>query len=113
MITLQWVAVKDLAETEWYMVELTDLDNLDAAPWRGFTRDNAFHVPSTWRPEIPELRNMRWRISIVQVTGQRIDGELIYEYGGRSSEDAYFSWLGAVPTATPTLTPIPTETVLP
>jgi len=113
MITLQWVAVKDLDESEWYMIELTDLDDLDALPWRGFTRDNAFRLPSTWRPEIEELRNMRWRISIVQITGQRSDGELIYEYGGRSSEDAFFSWQGAIPTTTPTLTPTPTETPLP
>ncbi len=110
LIALQWVAVKDLDESEWYMIELADLDVLDAIPWRAFTRDNAFRLPGSWRPEIEESHNMRWRISIVQVTGQRIDGELIYEYGGRSSKDAFFSWLGAVPTATPTLTPTPTET---
>lgn len=113
VIALQWVAVKDLDEAEWYMVELADLDILDAIPRRAFTRDNAFRLPSSWRPEIPELHKMRWRISIVKVSGQRTDGGFIYEYGGRSSEDAFFSWLGAVPTATPTLTPTPTETPLP
>jgi len=113
LIALQWVAVKDLDENEWYMVELTDLDVLDAIPYRAFTRDNAFRLPSTWRPIVPDLHQMRWRISIVQVTGQRDDGEFIYRYGGRSSEDAYFSWLGAVPTATPTATPLPTETPVP
>jgi LysM repeat protein len=113
VIALQWVAVKDLDEAEWYMVELTNLDILDAIPQRAFTRDNAFRLPSSWRPEIPELHNMRWRISIVQVTGERADGGFIYDYGGRSSEDAFFSWKGAVPTETPTLTPTPTETPLP
>lgn len=112
-IALQWVAVKDLDENEWYMVELTDIDTLDAIPYRAFTRDNAFRLPSTWRPIVPELHQMRWRISIVQVSGQRDDGEFIYRYGGQSSDDGVFSWLGAVPTATPTPTPVPTETALP
>lgn len=112
-ITLQWVAVKDLGESEWYMIELTDLDILDAVPRRAFTRDNSFRIPGSWRPEIEEQHNMRWRVSIVQVAGQRVDGEFIYRYGGRSSEDAFFSWQGAIPTATPTLTPTPTETPLP
>ncbi len=112
-IALQWVAVKDLREDEWYMVELTNLDSLDAIPQRAFTRDTAFRLPSSWRPEIPETHRFRWRISIVQVTGQRADGDFIYKYGGRSSEDAFFGWLGAVPTATPSPTPAPTETPLP
>ena len=113
VITLQWVAVKDLAEDEWYMIELANMDVLDEMPQRAFTRDNALRIPHSWRPEIPELHNMRWRVSIVQVTDRRADGGFIYEYGGRSSADAFFSWLGAVPTATPTLTPTPTSTPLP
>ena len=113
VVALQWVAVKDLREDEWYMVELTNLDALDAIPQRAFTRDTAFRLPTSWRPEIPQTYRFRWRISIVQVTGQRADGDFIYKFGGRSSEDAFFSWLGAVPTATPTATPTPTETPLP
>ncbi len=113
VITLQWVAVKDLEDAEWYMIELTNMDLLDSVPKRAFTRDNAFRVPESWRPAIPELHNMRWRVGIVQVTGERTDGGFFYDYGGRSSDDAFFTWLGAVPTATPTLTPTPTETPLP
>ncbi len=113
MITLQWVAVKDLAGDEWYMVELANMDVLDELPQRAFTRDNAFRIPHSWRPKIPEPHNMRWRVSIVKVTDRRADGGFIYEYGGHSSEDAFFTWLGAVPTATPTLTPTPTSTPLP
>lgn len=113
LLTLQWVAVKDLDENEWYMVELLDMDVLDALPFRGFTRDTAFHVPSSWRPVQPEPHQMRWKVSIVQVTGDRSDGEFIYRYGGRSSEEAFFIWLGAIPTPTPTPTPVPTETTQP
>ena len=109
-ITLQWTAVKPLAENEMYMVELTNINDLDSLPRRGFTRDTAFRVPSSWRPTTPELFEMRWRVSIVQVTGTRTDGLPIYTFGGSSSADAFFSWQGAILTATPTSTPTATAT---
>lgn len=112
-IVLQWTAVKPLAENEMYMVELTNMDNLDELPYRGFTRDTAFHVSTSWRPITADLFQMRWRVSIIQVTGTRSDGLPIYTFGGSSSADAFFSWQGAVPTATPTATPTPTATATP
>jgi LysM repeat protein len=108
-IVMQWVAVKDLAENEWYMVELTDLADVDSHAWRGFTRQNSFRVPSEWRPSVPEERVFRWRVRIVQVTGRRNDGSFTYTFGGRDSADAFFTWLGAVPTPTP----LPTTTSTP
>lgn len=107
-IVLQWTAVKPLAENEMYMVELTNIDDLDSLPHRGFSRDTAFRVPFEWRPTTTELFLMRWRVSIVQVTGTRSDGLPIYTFGGTSSADAFFSWQGAIPTATPTPTQTPT-----
>jgi hypothetical protein len=65
-------------------------------------------LPADWRAKAAELHEMRWRVSIVNVTGTRSDGGFIYAYGGQSSGDGYFYWLGAEPTATPTATP--TET---
>jgi LysM repeat protein len=112
-ITLQWVAVKDLAPDEWYMVELTDLDRPDSAPYRGFTRDTAFRVPQSWRPPVDAAHRLRWRVSIVQVRDWRADGLPIYTFGGQSSRDAFFIWPGAVPTPTPTATPTPTQTPIP
>lgn len=110
LLRLQWVAVKDLEDDEWYMVEFGDLDQLDSLPYRGFTQDSSFKLPEEWRPDVPETHEMRWRVNIVKVTGKRSDGGFIYEYGGRSSEDSTFFWLGAEPTPTPTLTPTPTPT---
>ncbi|MCA9920005.1 MAG: LysM peptidoglycan-binding domain-containing protein [Anaerolineales bacterium] len=112
-IVLQWTAVKPLAENEMYMVELSNINDLDGLPWRGFTRDTAFRVPSEWRPTTPEPFQMRWRVSIVQVTGERSDGLPLYTFGGTSSADAFFTWQGAVPTATPTPTQTPTATPTP
>ncbi|MCB8945608.1 MAG: LysM peptidoglycan-binding domain-containing protein [Ardenticatenaceae bacterium] len=109
-VLLQWTAVKDLQPDEQYMIEVDDLSVLDVPPHRGFTRDNAYHLPSSWRPAVPETHTFQWRISIVQVTGERADGQPIYTYGGRFSQPATFTWLGTIPTATPTITPTPSPT---
>ena len=106
-IMLQWTAVKDLEDAEWYMIEVADLDILDVPPYRSFTRDNAFHLPGDWRPDTPENHTFKWRVSIVQIIDERADGQPIYQYGGRFSQPATFIWLGAIPTPTPTATPSP------
>lgn len=111
VIRLQWTAVKTLAPDEQYMVELVNADNRDALAWRGFTRDNGFVVPYTWRPQEPESFTMQWRVAIVKVTGTRPDGLPLYTYGGRFSDPATFVWLGAIPT--PTITPSPTPSITP
>lgn len=102
---LQWAAVKRLAENEWYMVELVDLTAIDSHPYRGFTRQTSFQIPDTWRSPIPEIHDYRWSVRIVVITGEREDGSFIYTFGGNKSEDASFTWMGAVPTATPTPSP--------
>jgi LysM repeat protein len=107
---LQWAAVKDLDESEWYMVEVTDLTDVDSHPMRGFTRQTSFKVPGAWHPQVPELHDYRWRVRIIQVIGEREDGSFIYSYGGANSDDAGFSWLGADPTSTPAPTPTDTAT---
>jgi len=113
VVTLLWVAVKDLADDEWYMVEATDMDVQDALPYRAFTRDTSFRVPDSWRPIVPSEHRFRWRVSIVKKTGERSDGRFTYDYGGQSSSDAVFYWLGAEPTPTPVPTAAPTVTPLP
>ncbi len=110
LVTLQWVAVQELAEDESYMVEVSDMDMRDSLPFRGFTRDTALQLPSKWRPILPETHQMRWRVSIVKITGARSDGVPTYTFGGENSEDAFFFWLGAVPTLTPTFSPTPPPT---
>jgi hypothetical protein len=107
---LQWVAVKDLAPDEWYMVEVVDRDEIGARARRGFTRQTSFQAPPTWRPQVPEMRLMQWRVTIVQVIGRRQDGGFIYTFGGRASEEGTFYWEGAAPSATPQPTPTPQPT---
>jgi len=109
-VMLQWVAVQDLAESEWYMVEMADLDEIDRLPRRGFTRDNNYQLPTSWRPAVDESHRIQWQVSIVTVTDWRDDGLPIYSYGGETSAPSFLNWLGAVPTATPPPTPTATAT---
>jgi len=108
-VFLQWVAVKELADDEWYMVELTNLTNVESYPNRAFTRQTSFQIPAVWRSVVPELHRFRWRVQIVNVTGERQDGSSIFTFGGNKSEDAFFNWVGAIPTITPSPSPAPTQ----
>jgi LysM repeat protein len=92
VVRLVWTAVKDLTPDEWYMVELTDMTVVDSMPYRGFTRDTAFRLPPEWYPTGAGVHGFRWRVSIVQVMGEREDGRFIYTYGGQQSQPAYFTW---------------------
>jgi len=103
VVLLQWIAVKNLEENEWYMVELTDLSQPDAHSQRGFTQQTALLVPDGWLTSDGSSHIMRWRVSIVRVIGQRQDESFIYTYGGESSVEARFSWRGAEPNAVPDL----------
>lgn len=113
VVRLQWTAVKNLTDSEWYMVELANTNLLDTLPHRAFTRDTSLIVPSDWRPPVAETHQLCWRVSIVNVTGYRSDGLPIYTFGGESSNPACFNWLGAPPTPTPTPTFTPSPTPLP
>ncbi|MGB3713249.1 MAG: LysM peptidoglycan-binding domain-containing protein [Candidatus Promineifilaceae bacterium] len=94
IVSLQWVTVKDLAKGEWYMIELTDLSEVDSHPRRAFSRQTSFQLPDEWDPAGSVAHDIRWRISIVRVTGQREDGSFIYTFGGETSDDAIFRWIG-------------------
>lgn len=91
-LLLQWTAVKNLADDEWYMIEMRDAGDRDSLPRRGFTRDSSFRVPVEWRPEGDAPRRMEWTVSIVRETGRRSDGGLIYTFGGNRSVASYFLW---------------------
>ena len=93
-IVVQWVAVKDLGEDEWYMVEVRDVDDRDSLPHRGFTRDQSLRLPDEWRPSSAGQRHMQWRVSIVAVTGRRSDGGFIYTFRGTAGAPSYFLWKG-------------------
>ncbi len=96
---LQWVAVKDLDDGEWYMIQLTNLTNIDSHSMRAFTQQTSFRIPEEWEPHDAEPQSFRWRVSIVRVTGKRDDGSFLYTFGGESSSDSFFTWRGDSETA--------------
>ena len=88
-VTLQWLAERPLAADEWYMIEVTELTDPSARPYRAFTRQTSFQIPTDWQND-SEATDWRWRVSFAWATEQRIDGELVYAYGGPVSE-AHFT----------------------
>ena len=86
MITLQWIADRDLAANEWYMVEVTNLSDVSMRPFRGFVQQTSFQIPDEM---ISAESTYRWRVSYVLVSGERSDGEFIYAFGGPSSESRF------------------------
>ncbi len=96
-VLLQWLAERNLATNEQYMVEITDISAAESRPHRIFTRQTSFLVPPTWGPATGEPQpTFRWRVSVVSVTGQRSDGVFNYAYNSPSSEAA-FAWLPGAP----------------
>ena len=92
---LQWLAVDDLDSAEYYMIELTDLSDIDARPHRAFTRTTSFQIPNDWRPAADaQLHRIRWRITVVKAVEERPDGSLIYTFSRPASPSAYFDWSG-------------------
>ncbi len=98
-ILLQWLAERDLAADEQYMVEVTDMSAVESRPQRAFTRQTSVIIPPAWAAAPDEVHTFRWRVALVRITGARPDGVVTYAYGGPASEST-FNWGGA-PTPTP------------
>ena len=86
-ITLQWVAERDLEPSEFYMVEITNLDDINTRPQRAFTQQTSFQIPEQWLAE--NVSTFRWRVRYVTVTAERQDGDFVYAFGGPSSEASF------------------------
>lgn len=96
-ILLQWLAERNLAADEQYMLEVTDTSAPEGRPHRIFTRQTAYLIPPDWGPPANEGQPVyRWRVSVVRVTSERPDGVFNYAYAGPSSQ-AQFVWLNVTP----------------
>ncbi len=91
-LVLQWLAQKDLAADEMYMVEVTNLSDFTSHPHRAYTRQTSFQVLDEWKPSPGADDQYRWRVRIVRITGERDDGDYIFAPGGPVSEDSFFNW---------------------
>jgi LysM repeat protein len=87
-VLLQWVARRDLAADEWYMVELTDLTDPQGRPLRNFTRQTSFQVPESWLTSADFPARYRWRLSYVRLAGDPA-GTLRYTWNGPAAEQQF------------------------
>jgi LysM repeat protein len=103
-VTLQWAAVGELRENEWYKV--TVLDVTEGSGTRRidvYVKDTKYIIPTSFRPGESTAHIVRWWVEPVRQTGSNPLGQPIYQSAGGESLRRDFSWAGA-PTsaATPT-----------
>jgi LysM repeat protein len=90
-LILQWLAQKDLADDEIYMVEVTDLTAVDSHPYREYVRQTSLQLPQSWQPPAGEAHEFRWRVRIVRITGELANGDYTFAPDGSVSRDGFFT----------------------
>lgn len=102
-VTLQWAAVGELRENEYYRVTVLDVtEGSGTVRLIDVVRDTKYIVPTSFRPADPVPHVLRWWVEVVRQVGTSEEGEPIYDVGGSSSIRRDFTWSGAAIDATPT-----------
>jgi LysM repeat protein len=102
-ITLQWAAVGQLRDNEYYQVTVEDVtEGSGARRLVDYVKDTKYIIPLTFRPNSSTPHVMRWWVQPVRQAGITPDGDPRYESGGALSLKRTFTWSGAVPGETPT-----------
>lgn len=104
-VTLQWAAVGELRENEFYKV--TVLDVTEGSGTRridDYVKDTKYIIPTSFRPGESTAHIIRWWVEPVRQAGSNPRGEAVYEAAGSESLRRDFSWAGA-PTGAATATP--------
>jgi LysM repeat protein len=102
-VTLQWAAVGELRENEFYRVTIEDVTvGTGTRKLIDYVKDTKYIIADTFRPNEAVPHVMRWWIHVVRQTGVTGDGEAIYETGGAISIKRDFTWSGTAPGATAT-----------
>ena len=100
-ITLQWAAVSDLRENEFYLVTVVDISTGQNLELVTAVKDTKFIVPESLQPEDNTPHIFRWSVAPVAQIGVNEDGSPRYREGGPTSQSSYFSWAGTPPESTP------------
>ncbi|MGA2112350.1 MAG: LysM peptidoglycan-binding domain-containing protein [Anaerolineales bacterium] len=101
-IALQWAAVAQLRENEFYQVTVEDLTEGSGHQSFGYVSDTKYDVPATLRPTDSTTHLFRWSVSVVRQTGTTPDGQPIYTSAGAESNVWDFGWSGGQVVSTPT-----------
>jgi len=104
-VTLQWAAVGELREGEFYRVTILDVtEGSGTRRIDDYVTDTKYIIPTSFRPNESQAHIIRWWVEAVRQTGTNSRGEGIYESAGSESLKRDFSWAGA-PTGAATPTP--------
>jgi LysM repeat protein len=103
IITLQWAAVGELRDNEFYQVTVEDVtEGSGSRRIVDVVKDTKYIIPATFRPSEAVPHVMRWWVQAVRQVGINTDGSPRFEPGGSSSLRRTFTWSGSVPGNTPT-----------
>ncbi len=104
-VTLQWAAVGELRENEFYHVVVLDVtEGTGTRRIDQYVTDTKYIVPASFRPNENRPHIMRWWVETVRQVGSNARGEAIYESAGAVSDQRDFTWSGA-PTGETSPTP--------
>lgn len=102
-VTLQWAAVGELRENEYYHVIVLDVtEGSGTRRIDAYVKDTKYLVPTSFRPNESNPHVMRWWVETVRQTGSNNRGEPIYASAGQASARRDFTWSGSAGGATPT-----------
>jgi LysM repeat protein len=102
-VTLQWAAVGELRENEFYQVTVEDVtEGTGTRKLVDYVKDTKYIISNSFRPNESVPHILRWWIEVVRQTGVSGDGEATYVSGGAISIKRDFTWTGAAPEATTT-----------
>lgn len=102
-IALQWAAVSELAENEFYQVTVVDVtEGSGTRRWLDNVRDTKYILPAAIRPNSAEAHVFRWWVTTVRQMGTQTGGDPIFVSAGAESARRTFTWSGAAIGPTPT-----------
>jgi len=101
-VTLQWAAVGELREDEYYQVSILDVtEGSGTEIIVDYVSDTKYIVPDSFRPAEAKPHVMRWWVQPVRRARTTAAGEARYESAGAESIRRVFTWSGASPETTP------------
>jgi LysM repeat protein len=102
-IALQWAAVSELSENEFYQVTVVDVtEGSGTRRWLDTVKDTKYILPATIRPDTAVPHVFRWWVTTVRQTGTQTGGDPIFVSAGAESTKRDFTWSGAAIGPTPT-----------
>jgi LysM repeat protein/ribosomal protein L40E len=102
-IALQWAAVSELRDNEYYQVTVLDVTEGSGTQRRvDYVKDTKYLIPTTLRPNSATAHVFRWWVTTVRQTGTQTGGDPIFEPAGAESARRDFTWSGTAVGPTPT-----------